>query len=113
MSANFAHPSVTRRNTAQAEAPHLGTLPESPGMAGIDWRAARLAGRACCCPARPTVIAVMPPTAARPHPTDLLLCGHHYRESRRALHLAGATVLDMAGRPVGDSDELWTASASA
>jgi hypothetical protein len=34
----------------------------------------------------------MPPTATRPHQTDLLLCGHHYRASRDALAAAGATV---------------------
>ena len=36
-------------------------------------------GRACCCPARPLVVAVILPAAGRPHPTDLLLRGHHYR----------------------------------
>jgi hypothetical protein len=35
----------------------------------------------------------MPPTAARPHPVDLLLCGHHYRKSRAALDAAGAKVV--------------------
>ncbi len=55
--------------------------------------------RACCCPARPAVRAVMPATTARPHPTELLLCGHHYRVSRHALAEAGATVtaLGLAG----------------
>jgi hypothetical protein len=47
---------------------------------------------ACCCPARAMVQVVMPPTAARPHETDLLLCGHHYRASRTALAAAGAVV---------------------
>ena len=50
------------------------------------------AGRACCCPATPLVVAVIPPAAGRPHPTDLLLCGHHYRACRNALHAAGAAV---------------------
>jgi hypothetical protein len=35
---------------------------------------------------------VMPPTQVRPHDTDLLLCGHHYRASRTALAAAGAVV---------------------
>jgi hypothetical protein len=35
---------------------------------------------------------VMPPTPARPHQTDLMLCGHHYRASRAALAAAGAVV---------------------
>jgi hypothetical protein len=60
--------------------------------------------RACCCPARPMVSVVMPPTASRPYPIDLLLCGHHYRVSRAALRAAGATVYDQAGRAVtGDT----------
>ena len=50
------------------------------------------AGRACCCPARPLVVAVIPPGAGLPHPTDLLLCGHHYRAGRDALRAAGAAV---------------------
>ena len=34
----------------------------------------------------------MPATAARPHPVDLWLCGHHYRASQAALAEAGAAV---------------------
>jgi hypothetical protein len=52
---------------------------------------------ACCCPAYPVVRAVMPPTPERPHSTDLLLCGHHYRVSREALAAAGATVYRLPG----------------
>jgi hypothetical protein len=40
---------------------------------------------------------VMPPTAARRHETDLLLCGHHYRVSRAALAAAHATVSELPG----------------
>jgi hypothetical protein len=47
---------------------------------------------ACCCPARVMVQVVMPLTQARPHDTDLLLCGHHYRASRTVLAAAGAVV---------------------
>lgn len=54
-----------------------------------------LADRACCCPAKAKVRVVMPPTAARPHPTDLLLCGHHYRVSRQALAAAHARVQEL------------------
>ena len=39
----------------------------------------------------------MPPTAARPHETELLLCGHHYRVSRAALAAAHATVYELPG----------------
>ncbi len=56
-----------------------------------------VAARACCCLARPVVTAVMPPTASRPHPVDLLLCGHHFRVSQAALRAAGATVYDETG----------------
>ena len=58
--------------------------------------------RACCCPARPAVRVMMPPTADRPRPVDLWLCGHHYRASVAALRAAGATVQRLvlpAGQP--------------
>ena len=62
--------------------------------------------RACCCPARPMVTVVMPPTASRPYPIDLLLCGHHYRVSQAALRAAGATAYDQAGTAVtGDTSD--------
>ncbi|HTT53795.1 MAG TPA: hypothetical protein VMH35_20565 [Streptosporangiaceae bacterium] len=48
--------------------------------------------RACCCPARPMYKVVLPPTAARPHPVDLWLCGHHCYASRDGLAAAGADV---------------------
>lgn len=70
----------------------------------IDWRAARQAERACCCAAKPAVIAVMPANDRRPHPTELLLCAHHYRASKVALAAARATVLHMNGNRVADSD---------
>jgi hypothetical protein len=56
-----------------------------------------VAERACCCPARPVVRAVMPPTARRPESVDLLLCGHHYRVGRVDLLAAGAAVYDDRG----------------
>jgi len=62
--------------------------------------------RACCCPARPMVTVVMPPTVSRPNPIDLLLCGHHYRVSQVALRAAGAIVYDQAGTAVtGDTSD--------
>ena len=60
-------------------------------------RAIAPASRACCCPAAPVFTVIMPPTAARRHPVDLLLCGHHYRASLAALRAAGATAYDRAG----------------
>ncbi len=56
-----------------------------------------VADRACCCPARPVVTVVMPPTATRPHPVDLLLCGHHFRVGQAALQAADAAVYDRTG----------------
>jgi hypothetical protein len=55
------------------------------------------ASHACCCPAIPVVTVIMPPTGVRPHPVDLLLCGHHYRASQAALRAAGATAHDNTG----------------
>jgi len=49
------------------------------------------------------VTVVMPPTSARPHPVDLLLCGHHYRASRAGLTAAGATVYDETGALINTS----------
>jgi len=111
MTAKSLYSSGTNPETAQAEVLHSEGGTQLSGAHAIDWRNARLAGRACCCPAKPAVIAVMPATASRPHPTDLLLCGHHYRASRHALDLAGARVLDLAGRPV--TGDLWPARAGA
>jgi hypothetical protein len=63
---------------------------------------ADLAGQACCCPAKAMVRVIMPPTQARSHKTDLLLCGHHYRVSRQSLAVAGARVRELPGTP-GDT----------
>jgi hypothetical protein len=62
-------------------------------------------GEACCCVARAVVRVVMPPTAARPHETELLLCGHHYRVSRAALTAARATVSELPGG--ADDPDAW------
>ena len=73
-------------------------VPETPVDDPGSWAALLgLAGRACCCAAKPLVAVVMPPTASRPQPVDLLLCGHHYRVCRAALTAAGATVYDQTG----------------
>ena len=71
----------------------------APPVLGGGGGSAVLAGRACCCAARPAVQVTMPPTAIRPHETDLLLCGHHYRVSRRALEAARAAVRELPGTP--------------
>ena len=60
-----------------------------------DWpRPPALGDRACCCPARPVVRVLIPPTPARPHSVDFLLCGHHFRTSVAALAAAGAVIIN-------------------
>jgi hypothetical protein len=74
---------------------------KSPGRPADDragWSG--VAGRACCCPARPVVKVLIPPALARPHSADLLLCGHHFFVSRAALAAVGAVVLDQTGAVV-------------
>jgi hypothetical protein len=75
----------------------------------VNWRAARRASRACCCPARPVIIAVVPPSTGRVHAVDVLLCAHHYRRSRTALAATGAALLHISGLPVraGALPEIW------
>lgn len=74
-----------------------------------------VAERACCCPARPVVRAVMPAAGRRPEQVDLLLCGHHYRAGYAALLAAGAAVYDhrgmlIAGAPAGHQPRLRKAA---
>lgn len=63
-----------------------------------------VAHHACCCSAQPVVVAVFPPTPARDHPTELLLCGHHYRSSQTKLTAAHAKVFDHNGVRVLEDD---------
>ena len=76
-----------------------GRVPGDPGSMNASFRQspADLTDQACCCVARAVVRVVMPPTAGRPHETELLLCGHHYRVSRAGLLAAHATVHELAG----------------
>jgi hypothetical protein len=99
MNANFLPPSP-RKDAPPASRPLDDALParEAP------------AGPACCCPARAAVRVTMPPTQARTHETDLLLCGHHFRVSRTAIAAAHAVVralpetsLDVAAWIAADS----------
>jgi hypothetical protein len=74
---------------------------ELPGVA----RRLTLADRACCCPARPVVTVVISAGRGRPHPVELLLCGHHYRVSLGALRAAGADVYDETGALIMTGEE--------
>ena len=50
----------------------------------------------------PMMVVMMPPRAGRPGPVDLWLCGHHYRQSEKALKVAGATAAAVdLGTPSG------------
>jgi hypothetical protein len=81
------------RDSANRDAADLGKLDDLlPSLRHV------MADRACCCPARPVVTVIVPPAPGRPHPVDLLLCGHHFRASRAALAAAGAAVYDDTGR---------------
>lgn len=99
MFSGFMHAS----QDSQVSVPDDGRRPQAAAP-GPDWRAVRRAGRSCCCPALPRVVAIMPPAAGRPVPADLLLCWHHYRASRQALAAAGARILGTDGAPVTDQD---------
>jgi len=98
----FEHPSYFGRphRAASTEAEHLAT-PEPPAA---HRPLPRYSQRACCCPAPPSVIAVIPAND-RHEATELLLCGHHYRQSRRALAASEATLTDLKGYPL--TPETW------
>ncbi|HEY2577715.1 MAG TPA: hypothetical protein VGI74_15520 [Streptosporangiaceae bacterium] len=51
-----------------------------------------LAPRACCCPAKPSVVAIMPSGPDRAESADLLLCGTHYSAAAEGLQTAGAVI---------------------
>jgi hypothetical protein len=55
------------------------------------------ADQACCCVALAVVRVLMPPAPGRPHETELLLCGHHYRVSRAVLAATHAAAHELAG----------------
>jgi hypothetical protein len=88
MNARHLHPSARKTDAAVLGDPGAATPAAPP---------AGLPGRACCCPAKAAVRVVMPPAQGRPAETDLLLCGHHYLASRRALSAAGASVREVPG----------------
>lgn len=92
MNAKHLHPSASKSSAA---------APSGPG--GTGWSAApcELPGRACCCPAKAAVCVTMPPGPGWLSEIDLLLCGHHYRVSRRALAACGASVRELPGTPSG------------
>jgi hypothetical protein len=91
MDTSFVYPSAGKDDVAPKGLPGASVDPSAA--------AADQSDRACCCPAKAVVQVVIPPTPTRPHPTDLLLCGHHYRASRRALAAGRAVVHELPGMP--------------
>jgi hypothetical protein len=78
-----------------------GGSPSARASSRVDWRTSiRLALRACCCPAKPAVVAIMPPGPGRAAESELFLCRHHYVASERALASAAAAVFDSSGEPL-------------
>jgi hypothetical protein len=61
---------------------------------------------ACCWPSRPMVRVIMPPTAERANPVELLLCVHHFRLSQWNLAAAGAVAQAMRGDLAEQASEL-------
>jgi hypothetical protein len=96
MTTDFLHPSYGGL-LGEIELKPVPDLSDSQYMHGVSLRTLRMADRACCCSAKPAVLALMPAARHRTHETDLLFCAHHYRAVRNALAAAGATVVDEAG----------------
>jgi hypothetical protein len=95
-----AGPAQSASGQTALAAPATIDVPRS-ATSGIDWNVLSTATRACCCVARPAVIALVPPGQGRAHYTDLLMCMHHFRASRRGLIASNASLLDRNGRLVG------------
>ncbi len=85
----------------------------SDGDVSLSADSAALAGRACCCTAGAAVRVTMSPGPSRPHSTELLLCGHHYRVSMQALAVAGAVVRELPGTPADVSSWIGVGGAYA
>lgn len=97
------HPA--RRDGGQYAGKHASARNEDT----MPSRSALVPDRACCCPARPVVSVLIPPSATRRHSVDLLLCGHHYRVSRQALNAARALVTELPGPEEGHATALFPA----
>jgi len=106
MSMRFQHPSYFGRLNRTASAEDERPVTSEPAAAQLPQ--SRYLQRACCCPAPPSVIAVIP-ADDRHGPVELLFCGHHYRQSRQALTVSGATLTDLKGHPL--TSEIWPALA--
>jgi hypothetical protein len=72
--------------------------PDDAVVAAAFRRILTYADRACCCTARPAVLAIMPASPDRLQHTDLLFCRHHYQASRVGLRGTGALIIGSDGR---------------
>ncbi|HET9172284.1 MAG TPA: hypothetical protein VFN97_22855 [Actinospica sp.] len=70
-----------------------GALSSDPWMSFTPLHSAE---RSCCCGARPSFEVHVPSTAGSAT-ERLLMCGHHFRESRAGLSASGAVVFDTSG----------------
>jgi hypothetical protein len=70
----------------------------------IDWRAARF-GRACCCPAKPAVIVVMPPQPNAGAPDRSAAVQPSRPGVQEGAGRVGCAILDLDGLPV--ADDAW------
>jgi hypothetical protein len=94
MNTSSMHPSAGNDDPAVKQSPrNVASMPAN--LADL----AGMADLACCCPAQAMVRVIMPPAATRPHETELLLCGHHYRVARQALTAAHAAVCELPWTP--------------
>ncbi len=102
MAMSFQHPSYLGRLSRTTKA--ADEQDETPEPVALYEPQARYSKRACCCPGAPTVIALLPPANGRHDVTELLLCGHHYRQSKRALVAMGVTLTDIRGYPLAPTN---------
>ena len=51
------------------------------------------------------MLVLMPPTPQRPHSVELLLCGHHFRNSQWTLAAAGAMAHPVTRNPSAQRPE--------
>lgn len=112
------HPSYAGRASQLAAADQQSRAAETQSaqlpnpVPDIDWQLVRQAGRSCCCTAGPAVIAIMPARASRQHPTELLLCMHHYHASREVLAAGQATVVSLSGDRIDPAEQQFAVAAS-
>jgi hypothetical protein len=80
---------IARHATSSGAAPQLSQASADPDS----WiKSLTTAERACCCSAKPTTVAVLPPRPGHANQADLLLCNHHYRAAKAGLEKAGAEI---------------------